>query len=109
MTNTGGRLGEDVGITGHFGHETLRHQKRGTRHFGPGPEVSGHFVTKFVVLKCLVAEVSGSRCGGRWDGISWSVAILGRFLSAIAKVLSITLNLNLGSCAMAGRLIWAYS
>jgi len=28
---------------------------------GPGPEVSGHFGTDFVVPKCLVAEVSGSR------------------------------------------------
>ena len=30
-------------------------------HFGPGPEVSGHFGTNFVVPKCPVAEVSGSR------------------------------------------------
>ena len=86
----------DYLVTGHFGHKilrhqdtlghfgtglkTLRHQKRGTRHFDtnavieeklahfdPGqfrwdttPPVL-NFGTNFVVPKCLVAEVSGSR------------------------------------------------
>ena len=70
-------------FTGHIGHKTLRHQKRGTRHFDtsavieekpgyfdPGqysdetqlPRWFGlNFGTNFVVPKCPVAEVSGFR------------------------------------------------